>query len=634
MKILEAIQKYILYIVVALLPVFILLFFVSPFIVPKVILLTSGVLLVLTLWIIKSIIKSEVSFSAGKFDIAVFLIALSYLLSAIIKTPNKFEAFFAPGMATFVIASVVAYFLINQLDKKGKHVVTLSLFTSGILLSLSVLFSQLGLFSKIPQLPDFIKDPLFNPMGGILPSAIYLVCLLPICANLILEQSDLVKRIFFSVASIVIIFGLAVSIYPMLPGKAQAPKLPSYKTSWEIAVESLKQSPIWGVGPGNYLTAFNLYRPVTYNSSDLWGIRYTTATNFYFTLVSEAGLIGLTALVIFLISIYKFFAKNPKNLKESSSILALLILLGLFPISPVLTFLLFTLLAIYSKSEENVKTFVVARIFPIASSLPLFVAILFTGFWGIKAVMAETTFKKALDAVNKNNAKASYDLMTKTISQNPNIDRYRASLAQIDMALASSLANKKDLTDNDKQTISQLIQQSINEGKATVSLNPQRSSNWEVLAQIYRNVMPFATGADQFAVQTYTQAVALDPTNPNLRIALGGVYYALGRYDEAIDAFKLAVLAKQDLPNSHYNLAVAYREKKEIDNAIAEMNIVLSLVNKDSADYTLAKNTLDELKKNKPVGSSENLTAPRPIGIPIIKPPIELPKDATPPASQ
>jgi len=226
--------------------------------------------------------------------------------------------------------------------------------------------------------------------------------------------------------------------------------------------------------------------------------------------------------------------------------------------------------------------------------------------------------------------------MAQAITQSPYVDRYHASLAQVEMAIASSIANNKDLTEEDRQTITQLISQAINEGKATVTLNQGRSANWELLAQIYQNIMSFAEGADQFAIDTYTQAVALDPINPNLRIGLGGVYYALGRYDDAIDIFKLAALAKPDLANSHYNLAIAYGEKKNYDSAIAEMNTVLTLVAKDSPDYTLAKNTLDALEKARPAtpaaAGSENLTPPQKQET-VIEPPIELPEEATPPAA-
>ncbi|HEY6001276.1 MAG TPA: translation initiation factor IF-3, partial [Anaeromyxobacter sp.] len=49
--------------------------------------------------------------------------------------------------------------------------------------------------------------------------------------------------------------------------------------------------------------------------------------------------------------------------------------------------------------------------------------------------------------------------------------------------------------------------------------------------------------------------------------------------------FTLAAAAKPDLANAHYNLAVAYRDKKETDKAITEMNTVLTLVQPNSQDY-------------------------------------------------
>lgn len=155
--------------------------------------------------------------------------------------------------------------------------------------------------------------------------------------------------------------------------------------------------------------------------------------------------------------------------------------------------------------------------------------------------------------------------------------------------------------------------------------------------------MPFAQGSDNFAIQTYTQAIALNPVNPNLRISLGGIYYALGRYDEAISAFELAALAKPDLANAHYNLSAAYREKGDIDKAISEMNIVLTLVPKDSSDYNLAKSELDALEKNRPSPAPStplraaegqgNLTPPAEAPQQVIQPPIELPSEANPPAT-
>lgn len=635
-KLIRNFEKYILVGLVALFALFVFPKFPSAYIVPKEIFGAIAISLVLILWSIRSIIKKETSFSVGKFDLGVLLILLVYIISAVIKTPNKMEAFFFPGTVTFIIISSLAYFLINQFDKRTKNLILVALFGSGIFLTISILFTQLGLFAKIPQLPAFIKSSSFNPVGGSLPSVLYLVTLLPIGVVWMVKERDLVKRIFWAVASIFIAFGTAILIINLLPGKPQALVFPSLMTSWQVVIETLKQSPIWGIGPDNYLTAFNLFKPISYNQTALWLTRYSTANNYYFTFITELGFAGLGAIAVLLISIYRSVVLGFRRKEwEIAAIALLVILFAFFPSSPVLLFLLMALLAVFSHSEEKSVNLATSRVPSLIIAAPIFIGIIALGIFGTKAVAAEITYKKSLDALTNNNAKDTYDFMTKAVTQNQYVDRYHASLAQVEMAIATSIANKKDLTETDRTNITQLISQAINEGKATVALNQGRSANWEILAQIYQNIMPFAQGADQFAVQTYSQAVSLDPINPNLRIALGGIYYALGRYDDAIDTFKLAVLSKPDLANAHYNLAIAYREKKNFDSAITEMNTVLTLVTKDSPDYTLAKSTLDALEKAKPAAATTgagNLTTPQKTEA-IIQPPITLPQEATPPAA-
>jgi tetratricopeptide (TPR) repeat protein len=366
-------------------------------------------------------------------------------------------------------------------------------------------------------------------------------------------------------------------------------------------------------------------------------MRFTTASDYYLTALTELGFVGLFAFVVLFFAVYKTVSK--KFDIKYLPVIALLVLFAALPTAPILITLLFVLLAVISESENkntNILAESSAKSAVILVCLPILVGLGVFYFVGTKWVLAENTYTKSLYALSQNNAKSTYDLLVKSINQNTQVDRYHTSLAQVDMALAQSLAGKKDITDADKTTITQLVQQAINEGKSTVTLNAGRAGNWEVLGQIYRSVMSFATGADQFAIQTYTQAVALDPTDPNLRISLGGVYYALGKYDNAIDVFKLAVLAKPDLANAHYNLSVAYGAKKDYDNAITEMNTVLTLVPKDSQDYKLAQNALSDLQKQKPASTtttSQNLQAPQPTETSNVKPPITLPKEATPPAA-
>ncbi|MBI2066175.1 tetratricopeptide repeat protein [Candidatus Woesebacteria bacterium] len=627
-------EKYLLYLTIFLLPVVFANVFSNFFDLPKIFVLCLGVALTLLIVALRSLIGSRLTLSLGNFDFPLLLLLGAYLISAFVRTPNKMDAFFFPGTATVISAGVFLYFLLNLVGV-GKKTAGTILFLSATSVAVFSLLATAGVLAKIPQLPNFVRDASFSPTGALLPQALFLGILLPIGISLVLSEKGATKKLFFAASLAVSLLALALTVFNILPGKPSSPALPPYETSWAVAVESLKGSPLLGVGPGNYLTAFSRFKPLSYNATRLWALRFTTATNFPLTLLAETGLLGLTALVLLywrvLGGLRERFAGGFDFEKALLiSLIASLILLVLFPANIPFLILTFVLLALNAKTHE-----VAMRIPRAILTLPIIAGVLTLGYYGSRAYLAEYKFRMAINRLIANEGKGAYDSMREAIRLNPYVDRYHTSYAQVNMALARAIAQNENITDTDRTTISQLIQQAVREGRATVTLNPQRSGNWEVLARTYQAIMPFAQGADNFAIQSFNQAVALDPTNPNLRIALGGVYYALGRYDEAIRAFELAVLSKPDLANAHYNLASAYREKGEIDKAIEQINAVLSLVEKDSRDYEVATTELTNLEKKKPAkaGEGENLTPPAPAEKPVLKPPLTLPEEGAPPAT-
>ena len=114
-RILEKIETYILYTTVFLLPLVVLPIFPNPFFLPKLAILCFGITLALLLRAMRTIVSGSLEFSYGKFDLPIILLALAYLVSAILRTPNKMEAFFIPGNATVILAGALLYFLLNQL---------------------------------------------------------------------------------------------------------------------------------------------------------------------------------------------------------------------------------------------------------------------------------------------------------------------------------------------------------------------------------------------------------------------------------------------------------------------------------------------------------------------------------------
>lgn len=648
-KILVQIERYTLYVIVFLFPLVILPIFPDPFNTGKLVFVFALLSFALLVRFASIIISGKFSVGTSKLDLGVFVFTLSYLLSGILRTPNKIDAFFSPGIASFAVVGGILFFLINSLKSEDKKRAVHVYFYSGVVLGIICLLSTIGLFKAIPQLPAFMKDPSFNTVGGIFPLIAILVSSVILGIGFFINTKVQNLKMLFAGSVVILIASIGIAILSIVTLQKDAVKFQSFSSSWAIAIESIKTSPLLGVGPGNYLAAFDRFRPASYNSENIWNLKYISGRNFYLTVLSETGLLGLFGLLLIFWGLYTILREGNFLDKRNVQILPFLgiaIYLLIFPGNPVLMVVFMFLLAIstdskymeinLSNTSEQKEWSLAHRIPSLIVAIPVIFGILFLWVKSANIVIAEVKYQDALTAISKNDGKSAYDLLVKSIQLNPKRDVYHSAFAQINFALANSLAQKKNLTDKDKKDISTLIQQSINEGKNNVVLNPQKSANWELLGSIYRAIIPLAKDSDKFAVQSYTNAIILDPINPNLRINLGGIYYSLKNYDSAIDAFKMAVAVKPDLANSHYNLAVAYREKNMIDQAIAEMTTTLSLIDKGSKDYDTVKKELEALEAKKPIkqaASGETISAPPSQQAPIINPRLDLPPDAAPPSS-
>jgi tetratricopeptide (TPR) repeat protein len=666
-KTLAKIETYILYAVVFLVPLAFAPISPNVFVPVKVGVLALGVALALLVKAVRIIVSGKLEFSIGSFDFPVLLLMVAFAASAIMRTPNKMEAFFVPGTATIFIASALLYFLINQLKDNDKENMLLVLFVSGAIYSFLMILSGVGVFSKIPQLPAYMKANTFSPGSGYLPSFIFLLALAPVFVHLFLiKKLPAVQKSLIGISAVVILFGLGLSVFNMLPGKPSSPRFPGMAASWSIAVDTLKESPFFGSGPGNYVTSFNRYRPFSFNNTDIWAVKFSTANNLYLTMLTETGLLGLAGLILLLLSVYRLAKREFKEnrmvgwgLKANMVMVSLALLLIIFAILPstiITTMLLFVFLSLYTKTAKtslNLTTSaegsaasqkLATKLPALLVTLPVIVLVILLFAKTATVYSAEYKFKKSVDALLANNAQDTYTNIQAAINANPLVDRYRITYSQINLLLANSMINNlvagvpegqtPEVTDQDRANIAQLVQQAIREAKAAVALNPLRASNWENLARVYASIRPLAQGADVFSAQTYAQAVALDPANPNLRIALGGIYYAAGDLVNAVNIFNTAAQVKPDLANAHYNLAIALGDAGSFDQAVSEMTTTLSLVDRNSQDYEVARQALDNLQSRRAEAQAQagqNLTPPEAAQDPVLEPPLDLPEESNPP---
>lgn len=619
------------------------------------------------------ILDRQVRLNRSPFVIPFLLLGGSWLLSTFLRSPNYMDSFFEPGQTGTIVALILFFFASVNLIRTRKEIETLvTVFISSLsLLALVTILWSSGLLSSAVPVA-FMKSSVWSPTGNPLSALVLLVSLIPFLAVLILkDKAGSLRTLLFSVALFFSVIASGLVAYQLFkPASPFKPVFLPQSAAWSIALETLKVSPLLGTGPSTYISDFTQYRPLSLNMTSAWAFRFSSSNNYYLQLLATGGIVGLIAYLFLVSRTFGVFSKALRSSSESplmpivtaASASALLIFISQLIVAPsfVTLFAIVALLSvtvvalklagssqvfdsnidIIAASDSGIRTPILPWV-SLLISLALFAPTMFTSF---KVFMAEIYYQKALVGAAANQGKVTYDSLIQAITYNPYRDIYRVVYSQTNLLLANSLASKTDISDSDKTTITTLIQQAIREGKNAVTLNPGKVTNVENLASIYRTLINLAQGADSWTVAAYQEAIKLDPSNPNLRIALGGVLYAQKGYSQAAGLFQTAASLKPDMPNAYYNLAAAYREMGDYQNAYLAMQTVLSYLDRNSADYAKAQGELNDLAKKLPAAPTptptpeaaapvqSQLQAPKPLPTAKITP-IKLPADMAPNAT-
>jgi len=657
-------------------PFFFLTFTQEYFVTNKLYLLGFGVLLLILISTIQILISKKISWQKSPFDSLIILFLTAVTLSTLFSSPNKIQALLNSsfGLVMMVFLAILYFYLSRQKGpslsaspfKVGHYIMKVSL----IILSIVTIAFYFQPFKNInlPQFLSFLKNPAFTPVGSQLDLAILLGFFTIIGIVQIIKQgrpqgiAPTRKLLIIDYCLLIInLLALFLTAYSLVKPNVglinQTPTLiiPPFRLSWYAALEILKnpQTAIIGIGPDNFSAIFTRIKDFAYNQSPLWQINsFNVSHSAILQILTETGIFGLLAFGLLVFSGFKQLVKDGHGgppLQIIYLFIYLIICLFIFPPSLIIWFLFFVVLGLINQTTTtDVQTQNLASLPPIyIGTVVISLALIGTsGYFLGRSYASEYYFKKSIEGIAKNNLKEVYDNQRQAIVLNPYIERFRTSFAQTNLVIANNLSSKikdKKISEQDRQTITQAIQAGIAEGKAVVTLNPQRANNWENLAVIYSNIINVAQEADVWTISAYQRAILADPQNPVYRVGLGGVYYSQNKYDDALRFFEQAVSIKPDWPNASYNYAWANFQVKNYPQAVNAMQNTLKLINQktNKVDYEKVVKELEEFKKmlpkeevktdnvDKPTESNLNLPTPPTTEI---SPKLELQKEASPEA--
>jgi len=411
----------------------------------------------------------------------------------------------------------------------------------------------------------------------------------------------------------------------------------NYKTSTEIATQSLKHNFLIGSGPATYAYDFSLYKPQAFNDSMFYNLRFSQASGLFFEAISTIGGLGTIALLILVlsylsVSFYLISREKEKNklyslgifsaamiafvavatTKLEGSVLFLAVILGIVALSAILleSEAAPRYLALSLKASPKFAL-ALAFIFMLISAGVAFLFV-FLGKIYVADVYAgraaQESSQKQEDAIVK---------MGKAIGLNGRESFYYTKAGVYYMMLANKEALKPE-ADRSVDNIRQYINYSVSAAAAGVNMNKNSVETIEALAQVYENSGMYVTDSLKLAQESYEKALTLEPHNPNYFLKLGQIKIADGAtkkdegerkalFGEAKDFFQKSVTEKNNFAPGYYQLSLIQDALGEAEGAIESATKAAQLDSKN-ADYLLSLANMYRLRaKNDDLKIAEEL---------------------------
>ncbi|MFA4937175.1 MAG: tetratricopeptide repeat protein [Patescibacteria group bacterium] len=389
----------------------------------------------------------------------------------------------------------------------------------------------------------------------------------------------------------------------------------SANASWKIAMQNVKANPVLGTGPETFIFGFSKYKPESFNDSNFWAFRFDKAGSDFAQVLSTTGFLGfLVYLAIFIFTlgfIWKILKdKNSADwyLKAAVSASFLVVLISQIfyftnTVSAVSFWLILALLLVLSEPKEKTISLTSSprAAFIFSFGLALVVLVALGVFYGVgRFWMADVAYAKArVEARDINTLNQATLHLQEAVNLNPWRDIYHISFAQVLLAQANIVANSQpaDTEQGKQQQLNNLrnyVALSINQARLATDLGPENVANWEALGSIYRGTVLFAKDSENWVIDSFSQAIKREPSNPALYTELGKAYLlsasrkmqeakqngaqkdqleteANDQITLALAQFDQAIKLKDTYTPAHFNQVLAYELQGKINEAIGKL---------------------------------------------------------------
>lgn len=654
-KFLEYLTKAPVYLIVFFLPLFFVPLSVEMYEFNKLYLLFGLILLSMLGWFGRLIfVERSLSFRRTPADIPVAIFFISALVATIFSRDiiSSLLGFYGrfSGSFTELILWVIFYLVItNNFTYREAKQLFLFFFTSASLLAVFFYLSSLGLLKSIPVLSSVITSPLgispqqlaifetlallFLILYGILflKKKLYTLILWIFSSFLLLSTLIVInfqgswwilaislaffcfwvlrKRLFspaeinrLSIAIFIVLLSVVFLVFPRVAAFFDVPAeiMLNQDASWKIVYNTLTSFPsaFVGVGPSNFFTGYNLFRPASFNQAPEWSLRFDTALSQYANIIvtmGAVGIIGFALCIVFigyLLSTLWKTAKEKEIVRESAfygcGFLGVILSLLFYYQTVGLSLIFWITLAPLAILLGHTFSFKEYRYdFSLSPEANLFLTSVFfvglfiialLGYFAGQFYWAEAKYKQALASPDENKR---IEYLRDAVKLNSFRIEYRIALANTMLGKVNNDIQKagpnniKDIT-----PLANLAAQTVNEANQIVLIAPRSVVSWENRALIYRDLRNLVAGeATRFSIEAFQKAATFEPVDPVFSTQIALLSLEKGDLKEAEKFIKKSESLKPDYANNQVTKALLLEKQGKLSEAVAILNKILQTPN-------------------------------------------------------
>ncbi len=527
----------------------------------------------------------------SKLELISYFIFSAAVLVSIVFARNPYSALFGDALNPLSGASLLALPVIVYLVRTLPETLRLRLkYILAIVLSVSIVLLTVSFMTNATAL--LMVKKAFSGFSIASSLSVYIGIFIIGCFFFI-------KKTLLPIKHKIVIAVAALVFLSWVVGIANEDKVrPDFTSSMIVSKEVLLHDGIFGVGTGDYMRAWQLYRPSSVIQSPYFGYDFGQGSSTMTTFLTTIGVVGLLAFLTLVLSglysTYKTYrATQPGEDHIITGFLALILLyLGL--ISWVVPFS-YAMLVVWmvvcgfgfakaQLTEYHPHKKLSWVMVPLAVILVIHAGLL------VERARAFLIFSQAQSILSASGpANAVGAQMDQAIAIYPYDGFYRSKIEYIISAQRALLSTGGEDQEVLKNAFLEKTQTAVDAGLAAVALDKSDYQNYVSLGRAYElAIILDKKGGYDRAKKAYQEAVTLYPNNPYLYLMLARLEVSAGTKEQVRADLMLALSKKSNFADAQYMMSQLEASENNLDSALTYALEAIKNAPTDPLTYTQA----------------------------------------------